>query len=122
MNKEYAVVIVGGKVSVLWERVDSSGELKIDLLSLDSFNAWFGNQRVKVRVGDRIKWVPLAKYWLGHQGRRQYTDIVFSPKGDVAGAYNLWRGFQVTPKKGRQANQGLCPVCGTKVFRIGKSA
>lgn len=26
----------------------------------------------------------------------------------------------VTMKNGRQAQQGACPVCGTKVFRIGK--
>ena len=26
----------------------------------------------------------------------------------------------ITMKNGRPATQGLCPVCGTKVFRIGK--
>lgn len=26
----------------------------------------------------------------------------------------------VTMKNGRQAQQGVCPTCGTKVFRIGK--
>lgn len=28
---------------------------------------------------------------------------------------------QVTLKNGRPATQGACPVCGTKVFRIGKA-
>ena len=28
---------------------------------------------------------------------------------------------EVTLKNGRPAIQGVCPVCGTKVFRIGKS-
>ena len=27
---------------------------------------------------------------------------------------------EVTLKNGRPATQGTCPVCGTKVFRIGK--
>ena len=27
---------------------------------------------------------------------------------------------QVTLKNGRPATQGQCPVCGTKMFRIGK--
>jgi hypothetical protein len=27
---------------------------------------------------------------------------------------------RITMKNGRPATQGLCPVCGTKVFRIGK--
>ncbi len=28
---------------------------------------------------------------------------------------------QVTLKNGKPAVQGVCPVCGTKVFRIGKA-
>ncbi|MFH1663151.1 MAG: DUF5679 domain-containing protein [Chloroflexota bacterium] len=28
---------------------------------------------------------------------------------------------RVTLKNGRPATQGVCPVCGTKVFRIGNS-
>ena len=28
---------------------------------------------------------------------------------------------QVTLKNGRPATKGDCPICGTKVFRIGKS-
>jgi len=28
---------------------------------------------------------------------------------------------QITLKNGRPAVQGVCPVCGTKVFRIGKA-
>ena len=27
----------------------------------------------------------------------------------------------ITMKNGKPATQGTCPVCGTKVFRIGKS-
>jgi hypothetical protein len=26
----------------------------------------------------------------------------------------------ITMKNGRPANQGVCPVCGTKMFKIGK--
>ena len=29
---------------------------------------------------------------------------------------------QVTMKNGKPATQGICPVCGTKLFRIGSSA
>ena len=28
---------------------------------------------------------------------------------------------QITMKNGKPATQGVCPVCGTKVFRIGRS-
>ena len=27
----------------------------------------------------------------------------------------------ITMKNGRPATQGVCPICGSKVFRIGKS-
>ena len=27
----------------------------------------------------------------------------------------------MTMKNGRQATQGICPTCGTKMFRIGKA-
>ena len=27
----------------------------------------------------------------------------------------------ITMKNGRPSTQGICPVCGTKMFRIGKS-
>ena len=29
---------------------------------------------------------------------------------------------QITMKNGRPATQGLCPVCGTKIFKIGGTA
>lgn len=29
--------------------------------------------------------------------------------------------IRVTLKNGRPATRGVCPVCGTKVFRIGKA-
>ncbi|MCD5399619.1 MAG: DUF5679 domain-containing protein [Dehalococcoidia bacterium] len=28
----------------------------------------------------------------------------------------------ITMKNGRPATQGVCPVCGTKMFRIGKAS
>lgn len=28
---------------------------------------------------------------------------------------------QITMKNGKPATRGICPVCGTKVFRIGKA-
>jgi hypothetical protein len=27
----------------------------------------------------------------------------------------------ITMKNGKRATQGVCPICGTKMFRIGKS-
>jgi len=29
---------------------------------------------------------------------------------------------EITMKNGRPATQGICPVCGTKMFKIGKAS
>jgi len=34
---------------------------------------------------------------------------------------NMSNAHEVTLKNGRSATQGVCPVCGTKMFRINKS-
>lgn len=72
---------------------------------MTAFSQWLANRYVKVKVKDatgeaKDKTVPLAKFWLGHSQRRQYSDLVFRPDQEVPGAYNLWRGFAVEPREG----------------------
>ncbi len=68
-------------------------------------------------------WMPLTLQW----------EIVYSPykKGGIAGIQAYCMKCRVTRerkdakaitmKNGRLATQGACPVCGTKMFRIGQS-
>ncbi|MEI6208497.1 MAG: DUF5906 domain-containing protein [Desulfuromonadales bacterium] len=46
------------------------------------------------------EYTPLGSAWLAHLNRRQYSEIIMSPGGDVEGKYNLWRGYAVKAIKG----------------------
>ena len=37
------------------------------------------------------------------------------------GSLEMKDAEQITMKNGRPATRGVCPTCGTKMFRIGKS-
>jgi hypothetical protein len=61
----------------------------------------------QVKIGEDAKgnpkYVPVGKWWLSHEQRRQVHRIVFRPDVDadeVDGCYNLWRGFAVTERPG----------------------
>jgi hypothetical protein len=101
LNRDHALVIAGDKTAVLNERRG----FEFRLLTVTAFNQWLANQFVTVTVENakgegEDKRVPLAKFWLTHQQRRQYSDLVFRPNQETPGVYNLWRGFAVKPVKG----------------------
>jgi hypothetical protein len=93
LNETYALVVVGDKTAVMKTSAEEEG---IQLLSVAAFNTWHENQFIL--HGSRR--VPLGKYWLAHPNRRQYEGLVFAPKRDVPGYYNLWQGFAVKPRAG----------------------
>ena len=99
LNNEYAVVVVGGKTSIIREYIDEDGEPSFDLLSVESFKQWLGNRWVA--KGDKM--VLLANEWMKSDRRRQYLGMVFAPKGTPTNYFNLWRGFGVEPN-----NSGSC--------------
>jgi hypothetical protein len=97
-NKNHAVVTVGGKAVILREYTDPvCGAPTVEYLRKPDFELLHCNRLVPVRGG---KFVPLGRYWLNHPQRRQYDRIVFEPGIEIAGCYNLWRGFAVEPRKG----------------------
>jgi hypothetical protein len=92
LNEMHAVVLLGNKTAILREE---RGE--VSFLSVSAFDQWYANQHVIVH--DRK--VPVAKHWMTHPQRRQYSGVVFDPtRLEVPGKYNLWRGFAVEPKEG----------------------
>jgi hypothetical protein len=96
INKEYALTMWGGKAVVVHD--DPAGSVQI--LSLDSHKAWFGNRRVRIAdAAGTAKWLPLGVAWLAHPKRRQYSGVEFFPNPDGAPGrenyLNLWRGFSV---------------------------
>jgi hypothetical protein len=92
LNEKHAMVLLGNKTAILREE---GGE--ISFLSVSAFDQWFANQHVVIH--DRR--MPVAKQWMTHPHRRQYSGVVFDPtRLEVPGKYNLWRGFSVEPKEG----------------------
>lgn len=57
-----------------------------------------------VQVGQKSDGTPLykpaGKWWLEHPLRNEFESITFAPGQEVAGAFNLWRGFGVAPREG----------------------
>ncbi|MET4493533.1 primase-helicase family protein [Bradyrhizobium sp. LA7.1] len=95
MNKSYALVRAGSGVAIL---VDGP---EFELMTVDSFSKWVANRKAVVELSNgRVIAMPLAKYWMEHPDRRQYSGIVFEPLQETSGKYNLWRGFPVRPEKG----------------------
>ena len=97
LNRSHAVVQISGKTVILNEIHDHKGRPDITFSSVNDFKNFQANQRVWVKG----KSVPIAQLWLESPDRRQYPrGVVFSPGKETSGAYNLWRGFAVTPAPG----------------------
>ena len=94
LNETYALVIVGGKTVILKDTPHEPGGYT--LLSHSAFDHWFANRH----VCHENKRMTLARYWMSHPDRRHYEGLVFVPRRDIPGYYNLWRGFAVDPSPG----------------------
>lgn len=83
MNRNYAVVSVGGKTRV----VSLADPREITFSTFEDFRNYH------LGIGER---------WLKNPSRRQYAGITFAPglAPEIHGKLNLWRGFAVEPKKG----------------------
>jgi hypothetical protein len=97
LNRNHAVVMIGGKCRVLTE-YDSpvDGNKDIEFSKPEDFKVFYCNRYVTVDGKKK----QLGHYWLGHSQRRQYTNVGFYPKGAPADIYNLWSGFAVESKEG----------------------
>jgi hypothetical protein len=97
LNREYALLLHGGKASVMRLVDGPHGRPRLDFLTVQAFRQFFANHRVP--VGEHT--VSIADLWLKDERRRSYTDIVFAPGQDARpGVYNIWSGFAVEPRPG----------------------
>ena len=100
MNKTFAVVLIGGKMKILRERLDDSDLIMghYDIMGRDDFRHFLENE--KVQVGKQQ--ISVADLWLPHGLRRTFPlGLVLAPDNNVPpGAYNTWNGFAVKEVKG----------------------
>jgi hypothetical protein len=71
-------------------------------MTFDDFRNMHMNRRVKCGEDKdgNPRYLPLGKWWLGHEHRRQYQKITFAPGRETPNCYNMWRGFAYEPKIG----------------------
>lgn len=104
MNERHAVIgSIGGKCRIIQEEYDESlNRSRVTISSFADIGNRYNNQKVKIgenKDGASVT-IPLGKWWLNHQYRRQYDYMRFSPGKEEPGLYNLWRGFAVLSKPG----------------------
>ena len=97
MNDKHCIISdIGGKCFVLNETIDP--DAKVTLSTFDAAAHRYSNRTKMVGPdGEEKKKKSLWTWWSQHPQRRQYDRIVFSPGKETPNAYNLWRGFSVTP-------------------------
>lgn len=97
LNGRHAVIAsVGGKCRVISEEHDYAFDRpKLEMQTFADFTNRYMHRKVKCgedkNGGDQF--MPMGKWWLQNNNRRQFDAIVFGPGQEVPGAYNLWRGF-----------------------------
>lgn len=106
LNKEFAVVLVGGKCCILREFIDPiTGRADIALLSPADLHNYFANRTVEVGTAMKPKMLAVSKVWMEWAERRQFDGLVFDPAGKHKGGkfYNLFRGMPIRPVAGECA-------------------
>lgn len=112
LNDKHAVIEnFGGQCVVVEEvRDELLNRSRLTKQDFSNFRNRYMNRMVVVgqkttKSGNTVdQEMPAGEWWLRHTQRRQYHKVVFAPGHDVAGAYNLWRGF------GCEARPGDCTL------------
>ena len=97
LNLKHFVTMIGGKTTVVNEVHDPAMERNILTYSSPTdFKNYYSNRFIT--IDDRP--VSIGHHWFKHPLRRQFPGITFMP-GETSpymGNYNLWKGFNVSPK------------------------
>lgn len=102
INSEYALIeSMGGKMRIACERFnEATGQCEIEFHQRDGFVTTYSNQTVVEMYPDKKgnlvpRNIAVGKWWLQHENRRTYQNVVFYPNREFANSMNLWRGFAV---------------------------
>ena len=103
LNKTHAIISRAGKPSVLTEMTNTvTGNQSVSYSNFSDFRNLYCSIHVIDPNSDpeKPKKMSLGKAWLCSPDRREFVDVIFSPRKDVAGYFNLWQGFAYKPIKG----------------------
>ncbi|MBC8393393.1 MAG: hypothetical protein H8E17_12610 [Deltaproteobacteria bacterium] len=103
LNKTHAVIMIGGKVRVLFETKNFSGRPDIQFLTEYDFKVLYANRKIPNPLAGtkgQPKHLQLATAWLGSAKRREYRGIIFEPQIKNDKFYNLFSGLAYHPSPG----------------------
>ena len=103
LNKSHAVIMVGGKIRILYETTDIEDKPDIYFLSDYDFKLLYANRKVLNPLAGQkgqAKYISLALAWLNSPKRREYKSIMFEPGFINDKFYNLYKGLNYKPVKG----------------------
>jgi hypothetical protein len=93
MNHRHALIRVSGRTSILNEEYNPTTRRRgISFSSESDFKLYYGDE---VSGKETI-----AETWLKSPLKKKYTGIIFDPKSNPEGYYNLWKGFACKSVKG----------------------
>ena len=104
MNAKHAVVSEDGKATILnlgeWD--PAMNRHRLTRSTPGDLKVLYQNKWVQVGTDKEgnAKYNRAAVAWLDHPKRLEYKGVVFAPKKEVPGYYNLWRGYSVNPAPG----------------------
>jgi len=118
-ERHWVVGNIGGRCRVVEEVVDHAFERpRLTMQSFEDIRNRYMNVRVEIGRDEdgHVRTAPLGKWWLEHPNRHQYERIVFMPKREAPGCYNMWQGFAYEAKPGDKHRKFLdhvrTVVCG----------
>jgi hypothetical protein len=94
LNREYAVVIAGGRTVILKEGQDENGQPITTFLSVSDFHKWLRPETIWIGQRERF----ISHLWFNSTQRHAYDGLVFDPSNTTPSRYyNLWQGFAIQP-------------------------
>lgn len=93
-NREFALILMGGRAFVLREFQHPTLNVPTQaFLTTAAFKDWLAPERFFDPETERF--TGLGNMWIKNKGRRWYYGVSFNPEGAPENWYNLWKGFSV---------------------------
>ncbi|OGY85091.1 MAG: hypothetical protein A3F54_02710 [Candidatus Kerfeldbacteria bacterium RIFCSPHIGHO2_12_FULL_48_17] len=101
INKDHALVFIGGGHAVLFDTTDEKGRKTTEFMNEGAFKRKFSTKTIS--YGKRT--TTWANAWLDWPGRKEFRGIAFAPERKITeGFYNTWKGFTCSPMKYEDAS------------------
>jgi hypothetical protein len=103
MNKQYAVVQIGGKTRVMGFEADPTypGCETPVFQTFNDFRSFHNKHKILLPNAGGPATIGRGRWWLESPSRRQYDAVVYAPNVKTGTRIcNLWRGFACEPREG----------------------